>query len=93
MEFRIWPSRLLRRKPGATMCWSPAREANLFLLILRFFMLMVLYQPIHRSIALWEKGNVSATIHFNSSKDIRKITLGNPHVPDANKSDNVFEMK
>ncbi|HEY1022869.1 MAG TPA: peptidase, partial [Flavisolibacter sp.] len=48
---------------------------------------------VHRSIAVWEKGNSSVAITVPSSKAIRKIVLGSTWVPDANKGDNIYNPK
>ncbi len=48
-------------------------------------------QKIHRSIAVWEKGNTTVLLKFNSSKKITKVQLGSLYVPDWNKEDNVWE--
>jgi hypothetical protein len=45
-------------------------------------------EKIHRSIAVWEKGNTTVLITFNSAKKIRSVKLGSSHVPDVNKKDN-----
>ncbi|HEX2684724.1 MAG TPA: peptidase, partial [Ferruginibacter sp.] len=45
-------------------------------------------EKIHRSIAVWEKGNSSVQVNFNSAKKIRSIKLGSTYVPDVNKKDN-----
>ena len=50
-------------------------------------------QKIHRSIAVWEKGNKNVLLKFNSSKKITKIELGSLYVPDVNKKDNTWEEK
>ncbi len=50
-------------------------------------------EKIHRSIAVWEKGNKSVNINFTTDKFIRTIELGSTYVPDVNKSDNVYEVK
>ena len=50
-------------------------------------------QTIHRSIAVWEKGNSTITIQLSTSKKIKKLTLGSVHTPDSNKKDNVWEAK
>jgi peptidase M1-like protein len=50
-------------------------------------------EKIHRSIAVWEKGNSSTTIIFSPAKPITKLVLGHPHTPDSNPKDNVYEMK
>lgn len=50
-------------------------------------------EKIHRSIGVWEKGNTTVTIDFNSSKAITKILLGGAHVPDSNKEDNQWPVK
>ena len=48
-------------------------------------------QTIHRSIAVWEKGNIT-TIPLPVGKKIKKLSLGSVHTPDSNKKDNVWEM-
>lgn len=50
-------------------------------------------QKIHRSIAVWEKGNTTVLVNFNSDKKICSIKLGSTYVPDVNKRDNVYEEK
>jgi len=50
-------------------------------------------EKIHRSIAIWEKGNDNVIINFIPSKKISKIMLGSTYVSDANKKDNIYEMK
>jgi hypothetical protein len=50
-------------------------------------------EKIHRSIAVWEKGNNSTTIVFTSTKPIAKLVLAHPHTPDGNPKDNVYGMK
>ena len=50
-------------------------------------------QKLHRSIAVWEKGNTSVLVNFNSDKKIRSVKLGSTYVPDVNKKDNVYEVK
>ena len=50
-------------------------------------------EKIHRSIAVWEKGNTSTSIDFNSGKKIQSVKLGSTHVPDVNKKDNFYQAK
>ncbi len=50
-------------------------------------------QTIHRSIAVWEKGDTTVTIPLPTGKKIVKLTLGSVHVPDSNKKDNIWELK
>ncbi|HVT85530.1 MAG TPA: hypothetical protein VHD35_10015, partial [Chitinophagaceae bacterium] len=50
-------------------------------------------EKIHRSIGVWEKGNTTVTIDFNSLKTISKIQLGSAHVPDVNMEDNQWSAK
>lgn len=50
-------------------------------------------QKIHRSIAVWEKGNNKVTLSFTSAKKITKVELGSLYVPDTNKEDNVWQAK
>jgi hypothetical protein len=47
-------------------------------------------QNIHRSIGIWQNGNRRTVIEFDTIKQIKKITLGNNHIPDTNKKDNVL---
>jgi hypothetical protein len=48
---------------------------------------------VHKSIAVWEKGNSTITIPVTSSKKITRIMLGGGYTPDSNKKDNMWEMK
>lgn len=50
-------------------------------------------EKIHRSIAVWEKGNTSIQVNTSSAKMIRSVKLGSTYVPDVEKKDNVFEVK
>jgi Peptidase family M1 domain len=50
-------------------------------------------QKIHRSPAVWEKGNRTVGIDFNASKKVQRITLGSLYVADADPSNNVYEVK
>jgi Peptidase family M1 domain len=50
-------------------------------------------QGIHRSIAVWEKGNKSISVNYYSDKKIRTVKLGSAHIPDINKKDNFYELK
>ncbi|MEO7444981.1 MAG: M1 family metallopeptidase [Ferruginibacter sp.] len=47
-------------------------------------------QTIHKSIAVWEKGNTSITIVLAAKKVIQQIEITHPHVPDANHKDNLW---
>jgi hypothetical protein len=47
-------------------------------------------QKIHRSAAVWEKGNKTVDVEFVSEKTIKKIELGSTYVPDVDKKDNVL---
>ena len=48
---------------------------------------------VHRSVAVWEKGNTSVTITVPAKQTIQKIILGSTWVPDADKKDNVYTGK
>jgi aminopeptidase N len=48
---------------------------------------------VHRSIEAWEKGNAAVTISVLTTKTATKLTLGDPHTPDTNPSDNTFEWQ
>ncbi|MCY7329044.1 MAG: hypothetical protein LH618_10875, partial [Saprospiraceae bacterium] len=50
-------------------------------------------QKIHRSIAVWEKGNKTVEIRFTANKTVNKIILGSTYVPDVDKSNNRWEAK
>ncbi len=49
-------------------------------------------EKIHRSIAVWEKGNKTISINIPSVKKIREVKLGSTWVPDVNKADNIFRL-
>lgn len=48
---------------------------------------------VHRSIAVWEKGNTTVTVPLPAGKKITKLTLGAVHTPDSDKKDNVWTAK
>jgi hypothetical protein len=48
-------------------------------------------QQLHRSIAVWEKGNSRLILNITTPKKIKKIELGSLYVPDTNKEDNVWQ--
>ncbi|MGF6848673.1 hypothetical protein QFZ51_003908 [Chitinophaga sp. W3I9] len=48
---------------------------------------------LHRSIAVWEKGNKTTLLPFSSLKKIKKVTLGSTWTADINKRDNTYEIK
>ncbi len=48
---------------------------------------------VHRSIAVWEKGNKTVLINVTSDKKIEKLKLGSTYVPDVNKIDNDYKIK
>jgi hypothetical protein len=50
-------------------------------------------EKIHRSIAVWEKGSSSTTIILPAGKPILRLVISDPHTPDSNPKDNIFEMK
>ena len=45
-------------------------------------------EKIHRSIAVWEKGNTSIQVNTSSDKKIRSVKLGSTYVPDVDKKNN-----
>jgi aminopeptidase N len=47
-------------------------------------------KKIHRSVAVWEKGNTTVLIPVGSQKPIKKITLGDVHTPDSHPADNTY---
>jgi hypothetical protein len=47
-------------------------------------------KKLHRSVAVWEKGNTTVLIPIGSEKSIKKITLGDVHTPDSHPADNVY---
>jgi aminopeptidase N len=50
-------------------------------------------QKIHRTIEVWEKANSTATVSFEAKMKVQKLTLGDPHVPDIDQSDNEYLLK
>jgi hypothetical protein len=48
---------------------------------------------IHKTIAVWEKGNNTVTIPVISTKKIIRLVLGYDHTPDSNKKDNVWIVR
>lgn len=48
---------------------------------------------IHRSIAVWEKGNLTVNITIPTTQKISRVELGSTYSVDSNKKDNVFEVK
>ena len=48
-------------------------------------------QKIHRSVAVWEKGNKTVVVNTASAKAIKKVELGSTYNADANQKDNVWE--
>ena len=47
-------------------------------------------KKIHRSVGVWEKGNVEVMVPVGSGKGIRKISLGSTYTPDSYMKDNVW---
>lgn len=47
-------------------------------------------KTIHRSAAVWEKGNAETVVPVGSELNIQKIHLGSPHVSDSNPADNIW---
>jgi hypothetical protein len=50
-------------------------------------------QSVHKAIDVWGKGNSTYEITIPTSKRISRITLGSWFIPDANHTDNVYEVK
>lgn len=50
-------------------------------------------QTFHKSAAIWEKGNSTATFYLTTSKTITAVQLGGGFVPDVNKEDNAWKEK
>ena len=50
-------------------------------------------QQIHRSIAVWEKGNKTVLITTAFNKPIKKIVMGSTYVADRDKHNNIWEAK
>jgi len=48
---------------------------------------------IHHDASCWEKGNTRVTINFTSAKPVKQLTLGSVHVPDVDKTNNVYISK
>jgi hypothetical protein len=49
-------------------------------------------RKIHRSVAVWEKGNTEVMVPVGTEKAIKKITLGSTYTPDSHPADNVFTV-
>jgi hypothetical protein len=49
-------------------------------------------ENIHRSIAVWEKGN-SISFAIPGKKVLKSVLLGSTYVPDVNKKDNTWNYK
>jgi hypothetical protein len=45
------------------------------------------------TIGVWENGAQEIAIQIKTDKKLSKVLMDNPHVPDANKKDNLFIMK
>lgn len=50
-------------------------------------------QKIHKSPAVWEKGNKTTTVTYKAGKTVEKITLGSLYVVDSNTDNNTFTPK
>ena len=50
-------------------------------------------QKIHRSIAVWEKGEPAVDIKFTTAKAIKTLTLGSTYVPDVDKTNNRWPVE
>ncbi len=50
-------------------------------------------EKIHRSAAVWEKGNKTIVLAATSAKKIKQIILGSTYVPDKNTADNIWKAK
>lgn len=48
------------------------------------------FEKIHRSVAVWEKGNSHIQVYTNSYKKIQSVKLGSTYIPDVNKKDNIY---
>lgn len=50
-------------------------------------------QIIKKDVSVWQNANTSIIVPVQSTKQIKKVELGDAHIPDKNKADNVYEMK
>jgi hypothetical protein len=50
-------------------------------------------QKIHRSPAVWQKGNTTITVDFTAAKKVKQIKLGSLYVVDVDKSNNIYQPK
>ncbi|MES1220660.1 MAG: peptidase, partial [Bacteroidota bacterium] len=48
---------------------------------------------LHRDVSVWQYGNKAISISFSTKKIVKKLVLGSMHIPDSDKSDNVYMMK
>jgi hypothetical protein len=47
---------------------------------------------IHRSVAVWEKGQTSYSVIIPGNKKVKSLSLGSAHVPDSDKKDNTWPV-
>lgn len=50
-------------------------------------------ETLHKNIGIWQHGNNTATITFNTGKKLKSINLGSMYIPDVNKTNNVWILK
>ena len=50
-------------------------------------------ENIHKSVSAWKNGNKEADVDFKPAKEIKKVEINEKLVPDADKSNNLFEVK
>lgn len=48
---------------------------------------------IYKDVSVWEKGNKTYVVNFTAEKQVKTIELGELHIPDSNKKNNVWEVK
>ncbi|EDM38170.1 peptidase [Pedobacter sp. BAL39] len=49
-------------------------------------------EQVHRSIAVWEKGDQQITVPVQTTKKLKRAELGSAHVPDKDRSDNIIRV-
>jgi len=47
----------------------------------------------HRDISCWQNGETSVYFEFETTRNIKQVTLGDTYTPDINKQNNLYEVK
>jgi hypothetical protein len=49
-------------------------------------------EKVHHNIGVWENGDTSINIDIATTKQLKRVFLGDAHTPDKNKNDNIFNF-